>query len=103
MDKLKTRLPDNLIDWLDMYAHAIPKDSVRGQLLEMQTEIERLKDELTSLYGDAFYDGFIAAREFEIKEEDQSVADVSDDDVLVWSEHAEAEYLLRLKGVAPNE
>ncbi|MCH9645652.1 MAG: DUF551 domain-containing protein [Proteobacteria bacterium] len=46
-------LHPNLQDWLDMYAHAIPKESVRGQLLdsakqinELQTRIEQLEQQL---------------------------------------------------------
>ncbi len=42
-------LHPNLQDWLDMYAHAIPVESVRGQLLDSSKQINELQEQVELL------------------------------------------------------
>lgn len=59
------RARENLREWLDLYAHAIPKESVEGQMMDAQEIIEQQQARISGL-------------EAQIENKDKYISDVDD-------------------------
>ncbi|MGR5368426.1 hypothetical protein [Photobacterium damselae] len=69
-----------VIEWLELVSNGNPiKDKA----------VSKLKTELTSSYGDGYFDGFKAAQDIQENDKLMDLSDYNDDTILAMSESAE--------------